>query len=334
MSSLRQPCLSTLVALGLLGSASAGGRQPGSLLVYPVHRSGPEYFTIIAVTNTNTQKASPWSLGGTTDVHFEYANVIAGQSPFAPQGCNVVDRVETLSPADTLSVLTRCHNATTGQGQEGYAVLSALDPLDTLTTWGHDFLVGSAIVVNAAGASYSVDAIPFRWIGLGGDPRDGVLQLDDLEYEAASAAMIVDSFATFAGSQLALINLTGSDRERNKVKITAYNDNEFLLSDTLEFNCWFDQPLTSVSAIFRETYLKSTPNDPYELDISCSGLGRIETGWATIDSIAVKTPGGTTIDSDGVILGSITAGPYSMFDGGRLLWEDPERQTNGALFTP
>jgi len=334
MNPLRQNCCTILAVVSLLGSASAGGRHPGSLLVFPVHRSGPEYFTVISVTNTNTKKASPWSLGGTTDVHFEYANIIPSGSAFAPLGCNVVDRVETLSPADTLSVLTRCHNATPNEGQEGYVVLSALDPLDTLTTWGHDFLIGSSMVVNASGVSYSVNAIPFRWIGLGGDPRDGELQLDDLEYESAPASVIIDCFATFSGSQLALINMTGSDRERNKIKITAYNDNEFLLSDTVEFNCWFDQPLTSVSAIFRESYLKSTPNDPLELDISCGGLGRIETGWARIDSIAVKTPGGTTISSDGVVMGAITSGEYSMFDGGRLLWESPERQLNGALFTP
>ena len=89
----------------------------------------------------------------------------------------------------------------------------------------------------------------------------------------------------------------------------------------------------TVSPIFGEGFLKGTPNDPAELDIACNGKGRIETGWARLDSILVKTPGGTTIATDGVILGSITAKDTKM-DGGALLWESVERQSNGKAFTP
>jgi len=319
-------------------NALADGRNPGSVLIYTVHRSGPTFFTIISVTNTNTYKASPNSLGGTTDVHYEYANTnkVAGM-PFMPDGCNIIDRVETLTPADTLSVLTACHNAFTPGGQEGYLVVSALDPVKG-HPWSHNFLVGSEFVVSSSGVVYSMEAIPFESpvekhceTDLDGD---GILDFDGYEYEAAPAYLIIDAFVAIAGSQLALLNLTGSDRDKNKIKFTAYNDNEFLLSDTREFACWFDQPLVTVSAIFQETFLKNTPHDPKELDISCTGVGRLETGWAMIDSISVKTPGGTTIASDGVILGSITAGQFTNFDGGRLLWESYERQTNGGAFNP
>jgi catechol 2,3-dioxygenase-like lactoylglutathione lyase family enzyme len=142
-------------------NALADGRNPGSVLIYTVHRSGPTYFTIISVTNTNTYKASPNSLGGTTDVHYEYANTNAVPGmPFMPDGCNIVDRVETLTPADTLSVLTACHNAFTPGGQEGYLVVSALDPVKG-HPWSHDYLVGSEFVVSASGVVYSMEAIPF-----------------------------------------------------------------------------------------------------------------------------------------------------------------------------
>jgi hypothetical protein len=326
------------LAAGLFApNALADGRKPGSVLIYTVHRSGPTFFTIISVTNTNTYKASPNSLGGTTDVHYEYANTnkVAGM-PFMPDGCNIVDRIETLTPADTLSVLTACHNAFTPGGQEGYLVVSALDPVKG-EPWSHNYLVGSEFVVSASGVVYSMEAIPFISDTGANDTDfdgDGVKDFDGIEYEAAPAWVIIDSFVAIAGSQLALLNLTGSDRDKNKIKFIAYNDNEFLLSDTREFACWFDQPLVTVSAIFRENFLKGTPHDPKELDISCTGVGRLETGWAMIDSIAVKTPGGTTIDTDGVILGSITAGDYTNFDGGRLLWESVERQSNGGFFNP
>jgi hypothetical protein len=215
--------------------------------------------------------------------------------------------------------------------------VSALDPVKG-HPWSHDYLVGSEFVVSASGVVYSMEAIPF----VSEQPKhektdiddDGVLDFDGIEYEQAPAYLIIDSFVAIAGSQLALLNLTGSDRDKNKVRFVAYNDNEFMLSDTREFACWFDQPLVTVSAIFQENFLKSTPNDPKELDISCTGIGRLETGWAMIDSISVKTPGGTTIATDGVILGSITAGQFTNFDGGRLLWESDETQKNGGAFNP
>jgi hypothetical protein len=340
---MKTTCILAAAALtaGLFApNAVADGRKPGSVLIYTVHRSGPTFFTIISVTNTNTYKASPNSLGGTTDVHYEYANAnsVPGM-PFMPDGCNIVDRVETLTPADTLSVLTACHNATSPNGQEGYLVVSALDPVKS-HPWSHNYLVGSEFVVSASGVVYSMEAIPFtspvsKQSPIGTDlDGDGILDFDGIEYEAAPAYLIIDAFVAIAGSQLALLNLTGSDRDKNKIKFTAYNDNEFLLSDTREFACWFDQPLVTVSAIFQEAFLKGTPHDPQELDISCTGVGRLETGWAMIDSISVKTPGGTLIDPDGVILGSITAGQFTNFDGGRLLWESEEVQKNGGAFNP
>ena len=42
-----------LVATALATTAHADGRQAGSALVFTVHRSGPEFYTIVSVTNTS-----------------------------------------------------------------------------------------------------------------------------------------------------------------------------------------------------------------------------------------------------------------------------------------
>ena len=110
---------SSLFAAALVGSmlvsnAFADGRKPGSLLIFPVHRSG-EAFTVLSVTNTNLTPQTRVSFGGSTNVHYQYVNVVPNRANrFRPLGCFIFDRVEFLTPADTLSVLTACHNATAG----------------------------------------------------------------------------------------------------------------------------------------------------------------------------------------------------------------------------
>jgi len=118
----------SVAVLLLVGTAVAQGgaaRQPGSVGIFPVHRSGApvsggaSFFTVLSLTNTDTQPATPLGFGGSTNVHFQYVNVIPDPAdPFVPLGCTIFDRIEFLTPADTLSVLTRCHDATAG-GQEG-----------------------------------------------------------------------------------------------------------------------------------------------------------------------------------------------------------------------
>ncbi len=321
-----------LFASAFAPSALADGRNPGSLLVFPVHRSGATMFTVVSVTNTNTQPATPSSNGGSINLHYEYVNVTANPAdPFKPLGCTIFDRIEFLTPADTLSVLTSCHNATAPGGQEGYLVVTAEDPDAFRDTIEFNYLIGSALVINGAGAVYSVNAIPFE---ANGNPAtgNGVLELDGNDYEKAPDMLMIDSYVALAGSQLALINADGSFDDCNDVYFAVWNDNERALSATLRFNCWFDQPLTAVSPLFAEGFLASLPNDPQELDINCDGVGDIETGWAIIDSRGVFRPGGERVKNDGALLGSITSGPTTMINGGRLLWEKDKQ--NGEFFRP
>ena len=329
------PCLGALVLVAAGSDAAADGRRAGSVLVYPVQRSGPNYFTIVSVTNTNTLPNQ-----GSTLVKYEYRNAVANpDNPFQPLSCTVFDRTEHLTPADTLSVLTSCHNATNPGGQEGFLVVSALDPTVFDTPWSFDWLAGSSFVLNASNAAYSVDAIPFLARRPAGQATDvnqnGQLDLDDMEYEGVPDLLMIDSFVAIGGSQLALLNLTGTQRDVNHVQLTVWNDNEFPLSAQRLFSCWFDQQLVEVSPLFHQTFLvQSTPHDPSELDINCDGTNNAETGWARIDSLGVRNPFGELVDPDGALLGSITAGTRTRFDAGHLLWESVQKQLNGVAFTP
>ncbi len=341
---------SSLASLAILASVLAApasadnssARHPGSALVFPIHRSGPGFFTVVSVTNTNVTPATPMSFGGSTLAHFEYVNVTANPlDPFQPLGCTVFDRVEFLTPADTLSVLTSCHNAYAPGGQEGYLVVSAQDPSAFDRAWRHDELIGSELVINGSGGMYAVNAITFA-AGTGaaapGDATDadadGRLDFDGVEYDAIPDMLYIDSFVALLGSHLTLLNLTGGPRDLNRVELQVWNDNEFPLSSTILFNCWFDQRLTSVSPLFSTLFLASLPHDPDELDLMCDGSFTIETGWARIDSAGVFGPMGGLEDTDGALLGCITAGPGSTIDGGHLLWESTACQVNGEAFAP
>jgi len=339
---MRTLCVIAIAAMlvtMLSPAVMADGRNAGSVLVFPVHRSGQGFFTVICVTNTNLMPQTPNSFGGSTNVHYEYVNVIPGANPWSPAGCVIFDRVEFLTPADSLCVLTACHNAFAPGGQEGYVVVSAEDPaLPPGNAWSHNYLIGSELVVSAGGVAYSVNAIPFSSPVAAGMATDlnGNTQLDfdGAEYEEIPDVLYIDSFIAVANSQLALINLTGGPLDINTIYISVWNDNEFALSATKSFNCWFDIPLHDVSPLFTQAFLASTINAPGELDLNCDGIGDVETGWASIDSINVANPGGASISNDGALLGSLTAGLVGPAAGGRLLWESTTTQANGSAFNP
>ncbi|MCA8941725.1 MAG: hypothetical protein KDB80_04125 [Planctomycetes bacterium] len=310
-------------------SAFADGRKPGSKLVYPVHRSGAGMFTVVCVTNTNTAPATPVSFGGSTNLHFEYANVVANPADaFRPLGCVVFDRVEFLTPADTLCVLTACHNATSAEGQEGYLTITAQDPSATNMDWCFDHLIGSEMVINAAGAIYGINAMPLRCReAIYVMQPTAVMTMVGVRHEYLPSTLMCDSFLAVANSQLAIASLTDQPDHIRELYFEVWNDNEFALSATLRMNCWFDQPLTAVSPLFSEAFLTSTTHAPDELDINCDGLGDFETGWFRVSTRDITTPGGQSlgiaqgIRSDSGMCGAITAGPVTSIDCARLLWE-------------
>ncbi len=333
----------TCALLGLLASiGQADGRKPGSALVYPVHRSGvpdddaqevgtlpPDpFFTLVCVTNTNTHPVS-----GGTNVHMEFVNVAPDWTdPFKPLYCSVQNRTEYLTPADVRCFLVNCVNP--GPLTEGYLVMSAQDPSSFQTPWSHDYLVGSEIVVNAASAIYQLNAIPFDSPQAPGAPTDvdgdGQLDFDGIEYEGVPDELYLDVFMPMMSPSLALLNLTGGTAFDASVAFTVFNDNEFALSTTLEFRCWFDQPLRRISLIFDETFLAmNTPDDPTEVDTNCDYVGDLESGWARIDGLNASSSAESIADP--ALLGAVTAPTQQIFNigGGRLLWESVDLQLNG-----
>ncbi len=326
--------LASIVLAGLITPTALADRgKPGSVLIFPVHKAGG-VFTMISVTNTNLMPETPISFGGSTNLHFEYANTVPDpQNDFCPQDCIIIDRVEFLTPADTMTVAAACHNAL---NEDGYLVVSAEDPSLFSTPWSHNYLIGSETVVNPTGSIYSIDAIPLLAVGAAGSATDldgdHQLDFDGLEYEELPDILMIDSFLPAGNPFLTLINLTGGPTARNTVLFQIWNDNEFPLSSTLTFKCWFDQPLSDVSPVYTESFLENnTPHDPSEFDFDCDGFGEFELGWTRIDSILVSTAGGGVVAVDGALLGALTAGGGTFVDGGRLLWESSATQVNGQF---
>ncbi|MCA8941584.1 MAG: hypothetical protein KDB80_03410 [Planctomycetes bacterium] len=326
----------SLAALAISPAATAQcaeARKPGSVLIYAGHNSAPQSFTIISVTNSNQSPQTPTAFGGSVRVHFEYVNtVFNAQNPFCPHDCVVFDRHEFLTPADTMSVLTACHNATSPGVDTGYVVLSAQDPSGFDIDICHDYLLGSMMTFNASGMFYSLNAIPVQCAaGPDGTPTDingnGQLDFDGVEYLCLADQVMIESFIAVPRTRLCLINLTGTCQDINQLYFSIYNDNEFPLSATLDFKIWFDRPLNEVSPAFEGSFLANVPNDPEELDVFCNGNGLLETGWVSIQSVGVVTAGGQQIAPDGVVVGCITSG----IGGDALLWSTTVPQNNGTF---
>ncbi len=321
---------SALLSVALAPAAIADGLNPGSALVFPMHRSNTfdaSYMTVVCVTNTNLNP-----LAGDTNVHYEYVNVVPDPADITghkPLHCNVVNRIENLTPADTLCVLTSCHNASAGS--EGYLVVSAQDPSLFSTAWSFNHLIGSEIVV-AGSTFYALNAIPFEAIAEEGAETDadldGQLDFDEVEYEGIADELYIDSFVGSLSS-LILINMTGGFKHVANVGFDVWNDNEFPLSATLAFKCWTEGYLTDISLVFDQAFLElNTPNSKFELDINCDNDDDFETGWARIRGLNASSV--TESIPDPALLGAIDAGILSM--GGRRLWESEAKQLNGDFY--
>jgi hypothetical protein len=227
-------------------------------------------------------------------------------------------------------VLTSCHNASSGE--EGYLVVSAQDPDQFSVPWSFNHLIGSELVVKGAGI-YTMNAIPFKAIAAQGAETDadgdGQLDFDAVEYEGVPNTLYIDSFVGDAFNTLILINLTGSFNHIANVAFDIWNDNEFPLSATLQFNCWTEAPLVEISLVFSQLFLAlNTPDDLSELDINCDGIGEFETGWARIRGLNASSS--TESIPDPALLGAIGGGPF--FVGGRRLWESEDKQLNGDFY--
>jgi len=193
-------------------------RRPGSLLLFPEFDSRPGSYTVLTVTNTDclTDEYD----GEDVDVHFYYIR---------QDNCSdLQNRVETLTPCDTLSVLSSHHTGSfAGDHYRGFVYAFAVDksnptdanPVGAPISYNH--LVGSQAVIHGydgkqgngggiGGFDYQMNPVVFRspqpyraytdldgageGFPVGAETGDGYRDLDDVEYEAAPNVITIPRF--------------------------------------------------------------------------------------------------------------------------------------------
>lgn len=311
MRRLLSPALLATLAVPALAEVP----RPGSVLVFPIHDSATA-LTVLSITNTDI---SPGSFPGTDDIYvtLRYVNIVPNpDEPLKPLHCTSFHRSELLTPGDTVSFLTTCHNL---PGQRGWVLAYARSFSGGPVS--HNYLVGSGIVVNAQGSADGILPYSFQAIPPEGMPTDldfdSKRDFDGVEYEPLPAALYADSFLGVGGTRLVLFNTATELSDIVQVRLDVTNDNEFPLSYTFPFKCWFERPLTQLDNIFTQGFLSLTPNDPSELDINCDNVDDLETGWFKIRALTASN-GFQTIQNP-AILGGLTGGPFAL-EPGRPLW--------------
>ena len=169
-------------------AAFAGGTEeptpsihavPASVLIYPLFNSAEDCGTIITVTNLNTSRVScdSFYLSGDICAHFTYLNNEDGR-------CFEFDRLECLTPGDTITVLASEHNP---EMEEGWLWVEALDP-STLERIVFNSLIGSAIIVES-GFNYSWSYTPYSFRALPTAPCEGAVCGGDTRWVVATTTL-------------------------------------------------------------------------------------------------------------------------------------------------
>ena len=189
--------LTALAALSLAPQALAGGRNPGSLLLYPEFDSRAGVATVITITNT--------SVDMDVTVEFVYIGRYDAQGNLI--NCAEFNRNEDLTANDTLTLITNVHNP---QFEQGFVYAFAKDagaPVD------HDYLIGNVMTVDSLEAfEYSMNPVVYTGLVDGDTNSNGLRDMDGVEYEEAAAEILVPRFLGQGGpfdSELILIGLSG-----------------------------------------------------------------------------------------------------------------------------
>jgi len=257
--------LTAIASLGMASEAVAGGRNAGSLLLYPEFENRMGDVTVLTITNVDDANS--------VDVEFVYIGRY-GQSETLIN-CAEFNREETLTPNDTLTLLTRVHNP---QMEQGYVYAFARQGVGNPVL--HNGLIGNVMTIQGfALVEYSVNAVSY----LGVDPTDdgnGLRDLDGVEYEKSPAEIQIPRFfgqnAGIFHSELILIGLSGGAKFETTVDFLIYNDNEQGFSAEYTFECWDRVYLTDISFLFENNFLANSTNDDMD---EVLGANHIESGW-------------------------------------------------------
>ncbi|MFO1011042.1 MAG: hypothetical protein U1F29_13340 [Planctomycetota bacterium] len=275
MKKLQRALLLAAVAVSsFAGSAHADGRNPGSLLIFPEYDHSPGRDTMLTVTNTSAQ--------GGVRVHFYYVGGVPGNL------CDRSNRTEVLTPSDTITLLTSAHSgqSPTGNNYKGFVYCYAENAAGAPISF--NFLVGDEIVVDGNTAlQYAVNPLVYKAKTPTSQPTDldgdGVRDLNDVEYEGSPDRVFIPRFMGQSAehqSDLILISLTGGANFTNVVNFLMFNDNEEVFSAQHSFTCWKKVPLTTISAMFANTFLHNSTNDAVSEIV---GATNYESGWILVD---------------------------------------------------
>jgi hypothetical protein len=278
--------LTALAGLGIASEANAGGRNPGSLLLYPEFDNRNATVTVLTVTNTNddfTPSASnPLVAAGTVRVEFKYIGKYdANENEI---NCEEFNREELLTPNDTLTLLTNAHNP---QHEQGYVYVFAKNVAGQKIAFNH--LIGNVLTIRGMFSfEYSVNPVAFDGIGDGtltDLDGDGNCDLDGVEYGEVPDQILIPRFLGQSqggfNSELILVALSGGAAFSTTVDFLIYNDNEEVFSSEYTFDCWDRVNLLSISGIFAQSFLAMFTNNA-PLEVLGTG-GAIESGWMRMD---------------------------------------------------
>jgi hypothetical protein len=216
-------------------------------------------------------------------------------------GCTEFDRYQTLTPNDTLTLITAYHNPDQARG---YAVVYAVDESGDAISFNH--LIGNQMAINGIERfEYSVNPVDFRAFGDDGAATDvdgdGVRDLDGAEYETCPDELLVPRFigqtsgaapaGGFFNGSLILIDLNSGADFNTSVDFLTYNDNEEVFSGEYSFSCWANPRLLDISGVFGDSFLKnSTSHDENE------SVGGRETGWFRFEGALANSSAATIAD--------------------------------------
>ena len=255
---------------------------PASLLVYPVIDSRSGFGTVIAVTNTNSNRTVVTTNNfrvGDVRVHFYY--VESGT-------CQMNNRVELLTPNDMFAILATSHST---ESIQGYLFTVAEDP-ETGDPIDFDYLIGDEIVIDVGGnrswalKAYGIKALAaersqegdasnagflFTQATNNGGNNDQYMDFNGFEYQFLPHHAYIANFLQYSTgvmeTDLVLVAPFNGDT-RVELNFLFYDNEEDVFSRDYHFTCWTTEDLDDISRVV--TNLGGTTSE-------------IESGWARID---------------------------------------------------
>ena len=310
------------LVLGL--SAQASQVNPGSLLVFPSFDNTRGDYTLLTVTNMNDDQTN-----GTVKVEFVYIN---------HDNCQEFNRTRTLTPDDTITVVTKVDNP---NQVFGYCYVFAKHKT-TGAAIKFDYLIGTERVLSCNDGDYEVQPFVFQaGAGLADGANtdangNGLRDLNGTEYSKAPDTLYIPRFlgqCDAVQSKLALIALTGGAQFDTLVNFLIYNDNEEVFSAQRSFNCYEQCDLLHISGVFGNDFLLSTNHNQNEIQWPNNPLvdnvNPPEAGWFSLKG-AIANSSAASFSNPSILAALIERTP----DGsGTVLPFVTGERANGSLLS-